>query len=730
MAISIDKNNTLFKIDTAQSSYILKIMPDGLVAHVYYGSWVDSADVSYLLRFVSRSFSGNPEGHFLDKAYSQDTLPQELGTYGVGDYRPDSLRIQLPNGAQACNFYYRSHRVFQGKPPLEGLPATYGEDAQTLALTLWDKVSQVECTLFYSVIAGYDAIIRSMQVKNGSDDTVYLNRALSCSMDFDHSDFDLITLRGRWGGERQLVRNPLHPGIQSVESTRGTSSHHYNPFLCLCDHQATETTGDCYGFSLVYSGNFLGQVEQTQLSNTRLVLGIHDSGFSWQLAPGDTFTAPEVVMVFSDQGLGHLSHTYHGLYRQHLCRGPYRDTPRPVLLNNWEATYFDFTREKILSLATKARDVGVELLVLDDGWFGKRNDDTSSLGDWVVNEEKLSGSLGALTADINALGLKMGLWFEPEMVSEDSDLYRAHPDWCLQIPGRYKQTSRCQLVLDFSRREVQDAIYDQLCAVLDGANIEYVKWDMNRHLTDVWSATLPANQQGEVAHRYVLGVYSLLDRLLNRYPHILWEGCSGGGGRFDPGMLYYTPQIWTSDNTDAIDRLTIQEGTSLVYPPSTMSAHVSACPNHQTHRSTPLETRGAVAFTGSFGYELDLGALSPEELDTIAQQIARYKHLRHLFATGVYHRLRSPQSGKDAAWCYVSQGKQQVHFTYIQIHKVANSPLVRVRLQGLDEGLQYKDEATGAIYSGRVLHCIGLCIPVLQGDAQAYTVVLQATTKR
>ncbi|MGB3721144.1 MAG: alpha-galactosidase, partial [Hyphomicrobiaceae bacterium] len=541
----------------------------------------------------------------------------------------------------ASELVYDSHRIVPGKPKLPGLPATYVErddEAETLEITMKDPASGLAVVLSYTVFEKWNAIARSARLINNGSTAIEVQRALSMSVDFAHDRYDLLQLSGAWARERYVHRRPLVPGLQAVESRRGSSSHVQNPFVALLERGADEDHGGVYGVSLVYSGNFTAGVEVDQFHSPRLFIGINPFDFGWRLEPGESFQTPEAVLVFSAEGLGGMSRKYHDLYRSRLCRGTFRDKTRPILVNNWEATYFNFDADKIEAIARAGKELGIELFVLDDGWFGKRDSDNSSLGDWFVDRRKLPNGLEDLVQRVRNLDMQFGLWFEPEMVSPDSELYRAHPDWCLHIEGRRRTEARQQLILDLSREDVQDYIVKTISGILSSAPITYVKWDMNRNMTEIGSAKLPPERQRETAHRYMLGLYSVLDRITSAFPHVLFESCSGGGGRFDPGMLYYMPQTWTSDNTDAISRLKIQYGTSIVYPVSAMGAHVSAVPNHQVGRVTPLETRGHVALSGNFGYELDLTKFTEEEKEIVKAQIALYKEIRHLVQFGDFYR--------------------------------------------------------------------------------------------
>lgn len=728
MPIQYDASARTFHLSTPKSSYVLGVSDHGFLVHYFYGGKISDNDLSYVYQPVNRSLSPNPNEE-AGRAFSLDHLPQEYPGNGTGDFRTPAVVIRTPGGHTATSFRYVSHRIMAGKPALAGLPATYAADSQadTLEILLKDAVSGAEAALVYTAFRSADVITRSVRIRNGSEGPLYLERVSSLAMDFDHMDYDLITLWGGWANERRKQRAPLRHGSQGMSSVRGASSPQANPFFAIVSPDAGESHGEVYGFNFVYSGNFLYEASCDQYSTTRVTMGIHPQDFEWMLASGETFTAPEVVCVYSGEGLGEMSRTYHRLYRDHLCRGPWKHARRPVLVNNWEATYFDFDGEKLIRIAEDAKALGIEMLVMDDGWFGARSSDDSSLGDWFVNEGKLKMPLSELADRVNALGLKFGIWFEPEMVSEKSRLYEAHPDWCLRVPGRELSRGRGQLVLDLSREDVQDYLFSCLSEILSGAKIAYVKWDMNRNITEAGSALLESRKQKEVFHRYILGVYALLERLLAAFPDLLLEGCASGGGRYDPGMLYYSPQIWTSDDTDAIERIGIQLGTSLCYPVSAMGAHVSVCPNHITGRTTPLETRGVVAMSGTFGFELDLTKLSDAEKAVMKRQTAEFKAYYDTISYGDLYRLTDWETNtRYAAWCFVSPEKDDVIFNFIQIRGEGNGPLYRIRLQGLDPKKRYRNSVDGRVFCGDTLLHSGLCIPMLTGDGVSYQCRLQA----
>lgn len=723
MAISC--NNQIFSLHTKHSTYQMKVDRDFLI-HTYYGPYVGDSDMSYLARCIDRGFSGNPDG-ITDKGYSLDTQLLEYPSYGTGDFRNDCLRVAYADGSQVTDLKYVSHEIKEGKYGLEGLPAMYQgeENVQTLEVVLQDVYKKLEVILYYGVFENLDVITRACKIVNKGEDKLNLLRAYSMCLDFNNKDMDFVHFYGRHAMERIMERTPLHHGIQSVGSRRGFSSHQHNPFVVLCAHDAGEDHGNCYGASFVYSGNFAAEAEVTQADCTRMTMGIHDAQFQFELQPQESFTAPEVMLSFSSEGLGTLSRNYHKAIRYHICRGKYKTARRPILINNWEATYFDFNTEKLLDIAREAKKLGIEMLVMDDGWFGKREDDVSGLGDWFVNEKKLGGKLKDLVDGVNEIGLKFGIWFEPEMISEDSDLYRAHPDWALKIPGRAPTRGRQQLVLDFSREDVRTYIFDRMCEILESSDIEYVKWDANRHLTDVWSALLPAERQGEVFHRFILGLYDFLEKITQRFPNVLFEGCSGGGGRFDAGMMYYHPQIWCSDDTDAVERLEIQYGTSFAYPVSTMGAHVSVCPNHQTGRSVSMKTRGVVAMSGTFGYELDITKLSEEDKQTVKEQIEAFKKYYDLIQNGDYYRLTDDgRKSPFVAWEFVSADKKEALLNVVVLRTKANPILNTVYARGLEADMMYQVEGSQEKFSGAALMNGGYPIPVMGDDYQAVQIHL------
>lgn len=705
MPITYDPNHRIFKLDAAGSTYALRIGAEGYLIHLYYGARIPDAafDDEYTFRDHFASFSpSNP--HLSSVCFSPDVDPLEYSGFNTGDFRPSAAAIRHASGDDAIDLRYAGHRLYAGKPALDGLPALFaGEDqAQTLEIDAEDKAAGIRVTLLYTVFEEESAMTRSVRVVNTSSRPAEIEKLMSLSFTLPVMDWDFVHLYGKWALERTVSRRALDHGTQSVSSRRGSSSHNHNPFAALAEHSATEDFGEVYGVNLVYSGNFLIEADVDFYGQTRINAGIHPDGFGWRLEPGEAFQSPEAVTVYTDGGLGEMSRIFHRLYRRHLIRGEWRDKKRPLLINSWEAAYFDFDADKLAEFARQAKELGIEMLVMDDGWFGRRNNDSCSLGDWQVNEDKLPGGLGALIERVNACGLKFGIWYEPEMISPDSDLFRQHPDWFLHIEGREPSIARSQYVLDMSRPEVRENIYAQMHAVLSRYPIDYVKWDFNRNLTEVGSAALPASRQKEVFHRFVLGTYELMNRITTDFPHLLLENCSGGGGRFDPGMLYYSPQIWASDNTDAIDRLGIQFGTSMAYPASTMGAHVSLNPR------AGIETKGLVALWGTFGYELDPSHLTAADKELVRRQVQAYHKYYSLIHEGELYRVISPFDDRwRAAWEFVSPDKGEMLFTCVTVRRPPNPAYIQ-RFKGLCPEKYYREEETGRVYSGTFLMNAGL----------------------
>ena len=718
MAITFNETTRIFTLTTAHTTYQMQADAQGYLLHLYYGART-AGEMDYLLNYGDRGFSGNPNSAGNDRTYSLDALPQEYPSLGTGDFRNYALNIENADGSQCCNPVYITHEIEAGKYTLKGLPFVRAEEneAETLKIILEDPVTKVELHLLYGVLEKEDIITRSVIIKNAGKAPVTVKKAQSACLDFLHGDYDLIKFHGRHAMERNMERMPVSHESIRIGSRRGTSSHQYNPGVILVGKNTNEDSGSCYGMLFVYSGNFLVEAEKDQYDQTRIQMGLTDELFAYPLEAGAEFTAPEVILSYTNKGLSRLSQQYHHCIMNHICQGKYVHANRPVLINSWEAAYFDFTGDTIVELAKEAKALGIDMVVMDDGWFGKRNDDNSSLGDWYVNEEKLGGTLTKLIERVNAEGVKFGIWIEPEMVSEDSDLYREHPEWAITIPGRKPVRSRNQLVLDFSRKEVRDEIFKRICAVLDQGNVEYIKWDMNRSLADIYAPN--------VTYDYVLGVYDFLEKLTNRYPDILIEGCSGGGGRFDAGMLYYTPQIWCSDNTDAINRTRIQYGTSFFYPVAAMGSHVSAVPNHQTGRVTSMHTRGVAAMSGTFGYELNPALLNAKEKAEIRAQLAQYREYQELIREGDYYRLSNPFQDNFAAWMVVSDDRSKALVSVIRLTAEANPSAAYVTLKGMEEDAFYREKTTGKVYPGAALMEAGILLPAAVSEYEAYQIALE-----
>lgn len=724
MAITV--KDKIFNLETENTLYQMKVDRFGVLNHLWYGEKTDCC-MDYLLDYPDAGFSGNIYEAENERTYSLNTLPQEYSTSGVGDFRISAISVTHEDGSNALDLRVREYQIKKGKYEIPGLPAVYAkeDEAETLEITLKDTATETLVILRYGVLEKEDIITRSVEVKNLGNTPIVINKVHSMCLDIPYGDWEWMHFYGRHTMERQAERVPVLHGISESSSSRGTSSHHQNPAVLLCEKDCTETNGHCIGAALMYSGGFQAQVEKDQLEQVRLVMGIHPDTFEWTLEAGEAFYTPEVILSCSTTGFAKLSQNFHHIIRNHVCRGTYQLSSRPVLINNWEATYFDFNEEKILNIARQASKLGIDMMVLDDGWFGKRDDDCSGLGDWFVNEKKLNGGLKALVEKINAMGMKFGLWFEPEMVSEDSDLYRNHPDWAIQIPGRKPMRSRYQLVLDMSNPEVVDYLYGVMSAILRENHIEYVKWDMNRSISDWYTATLSRGRQMEMPHRYVLGLYELLEKLTSEFPDVLFEGCSGGGGRFDAGMMYYCPQIWCSDDTDAHERTFIQYGTSFFYPTSTVGSHVSAVPNHQTGRITSIETRGVVAMAGSFGYELDLNQLSEEEKAVVAKQVTHYKEYQSLIYNGDYYRLANPFEDGMSAWSWISEDKKTILVQGVLFRAKPNVLRKTLRLMGLEAKKNYKIAGTEEVYTGVALMSGGVLLQRAVGDDVSFEIVLE-----
>lgn len=720
--ITFDEKNKVFHLHNDQISYLISIEDGGTLSHLYFGKSIKAYHGELRYPRLDRGFSGNLPGS-LDRTFSKDSLPQEYSSAGEMDFRTPAMIVRQPDGSNAVFLTYENYQIVPGKPELKGLPHAWvknKDEAETLIITLKDKFSELRFDLLYTIYRDRSVIVRSTKVRNAGKETVKIEKVASMQMDFVDRDFDMITLPGAHAHERRVERNKVNQGIHVYSSIRGTSSHQMNPFVALADPDTNEFDGDAYGFAFVYSGNHKFEVEKDPYAQTRIVVGINDYNFSWKLNAQDSFQTPEVLMVYSDQGLNKMSQAFHSIIHDRIMRSKYKDRVRPIVVNNWGATYFDFDEDKLKPIVDKAKELGIEMFVLDDGWFDHRDDDNSSLGDWQVFKKKFPNGLGHFADYVHQQGLKFGLWFEPEMISIDSNLYQKHPNYLMHVPGRTPSPARNQYLLDLGREEVRNNIFNQMKEILDSGKIDYIKWDMNRHLSDIYQADLPADQQGEVYHRYVLGLYDLLEKIVDRYPDLLIEGCSGGGGRFDAGMAYYNPQIWASDDSDAIDRLTIQYGTSLVYPQSMMTSHVSVSPNEQNGRITPFKTRGIVAMWGDLGYELDLTKLSEEDKKAVAKQVAEYKQIRKVTQYGTFYRLKNAQTIDQCAWETVSSDKNEVVLSTVKVMASAQPYFTKTKLVGLDPNKHYEDQATHQVYGGDELMNLGIYDPVEHGDFMAY----------
>lgn len=712
MPIIFHKNTKEFHLYNDEISYIFCILRNGQPGQIYYGRKIkDRESFQHLIEYSMRDMA--PCTYEGDRTFSMEYLKQEYPSYGHGDMREPAYEILQEDGSRITEFTFEDYVILKGKRKLEGLPAVYtesDEEAETLEIYLRDRVMNTKIILSYTIFENLPVIIRNTRFVHEGESSIVLERAMSLNLDLPDDRYEMVELTGAWARERYVKTAPLHEGIQAIYSMRGHSSHQFNPFFALKRPETTEDAGEAIGISLVYSGNFLGQTAVDTFGVARAMIGIHPEGFSWTLKKGETFQTPEAVLVYSGEGLGKMSRTFHRLYRKRLARGYWRDRVRPVVINNWEATFMNFTEEKILKFAETARQLGVEMMVLDDGWFGHRDDDTSSLGDWYPDLKKLPQGIRGLAEKIENMGMKFGLWIEPEMVNKDSRLYEEHPDWVIRVPYREACHGRNQFVLDFSKEEVVDYIGDQISGILRNAPVSYIKWDMNRSISEAFSQGRKAEEQGKLFHRHILGVYRLYERLTSEFPEVLFESCASGGARFDPGMLYYAPQCWTSDNTDAVERLRIQYGTSFVYPLSSMGCHVSEAPNQQTFRNTPLSTRAETAYFGCFGYEMDLDTLTEEEKEEVKEQIQYYKRIRKLVMDGTFYRLISPFEGDEAAWMVVSEDKRHALAGYYRMRQPANAPLKRLTLKGLDPDVRYQIRETGLEAYGDELMRAGMTI--------------------
>ena len=722
MSVTFNEEKKIFRLDTEKSTYVMGVSPEGFLGHIYYGDRLFMEADNYLLRMEEPPYT--PSVNKREKSAFLDFFPMEYPTGGIGDYRESCLNIRNAAGNMGCELHYTGHEIYKGKKGLKGLPASFAteDEAETLEITLKDADLDLEVVLSYTAFEKENVITRSVRVQNQGKEDLRIEKILSACLDMDNENFSMLSLHGTWARERHIQTGELHYGKQVISSARGESSHQEHPFIALVTNGTEQENGKVYAMHFVYSGNFMAETELCQFDNLRMTMGINPEEFSWLLTPGEEFQAPEVVIVYSGNGLGAMTRSYHDFYRNHLIRSKFKYEKRPILINNWEATYFDFNTDKLLDIAREAKKCGIEMLVMDDGWFGKRNSDNCSLGDWKVNEEKITGGLKHLVDEVNKIGLQFGIWFEPEMISPDSDLYRAHPDWAFAIPGRVPNHSRNQLVLDMTREDVREYLLERLTTIVHDAKIDYVKWDMNRSVCDVYSHVAAQNRNGELYHRYVLGVYDLLERFLAACPDLLLEGCSGGGGRYDAGMMYYSPQIWCSDNTDAINRLSIQYGSSFFYPISTVGSHVSVCPNHQTGRVTPFRTRGDVALAGSFGYEMDLNKISEEEKEMVKEQVAAMHEYYELTHEGLYYRLTGLKKQDFMAWEFVAKDQSRALLTIVKTDAEGNMLPVHTKVCGLAEDKLYRCSLDQEVRLGRTWNRAGLTLHQVLGEYESIRV--------
>lgn len=719
MSIQVNTSNRLFHLQTKHTSYVFHVIEDGSLGQLYYGPKIPFKDDYANLNTREEHDCTNTRTDE-DVEFQAELLKQEYAGLGKGDYRYPAFQITYPNGSRTSEFQYRDYELKDGKARLTGLPSTFADDSndsQTLTVKLAD--GDLELQLHYTVFADEDVIVRSTTFVNHGK-TVFLNRALSAQLDLPDANYDFIQFAGSWSRERHLHRSHLRPGTQSISSLRTASSHQENPFFMLARPHTDNNQGAVFGFNFVYSGNFLDSVEVDQFDTTRVLIGINPDEFGWKLNSGDSFQTPEVIFSYTDNGFNALSQQLGAFYAQHLINPHFAHQERPILINNWEATFMDFTEDKLMPIVERAKELGIEMFVLDDGWFGHRDDDRSSLGDWFVDEKKFNHGIAGFAKRVHDLDMKFGLWFEPEMISIDSKLYQTHPEWMIKTPGRGQTPGRHQFVLDMSRQEVVDYLFGLMSHIIQDAKLDYIKWDMNRNITEMYGADLPADQQLEFSHRYILGVYDLYDRLTKAFPDVLFESCASGGGRFDLGMMYYAPQAWCSDDTDAVERIKIQDGTSYGYTPSMWGAHVSAVPNDQVGRLTSIDMRAKVAYFGAFGYELDVTELSDEEQATIKQQVAFYKQYRKLFQFGTFYRLETPDTSDNVyGWETVSPDKQTAIGMRYQILNGANPAYIRYYFKGLDPERRYTVNDGSEVFSGAELMNAGYFVPRVMNRLQS-----------
>lgn len=715
MSIHVNEEHKLFHLQTAKTSYIFKILENGNAGQLYYGPQIPvKKDYPNL---ASREEHDCTNTLTVDQSdFQLELIKQEYAGLGKGDYRYPAYQITYPNGSRTSEFEYTGYEVADGKERLKNMPSAFddqGDDSQTLTVTFKDELANLVLQLHYTVFEKEDVIVRSATFINRGQEAVTLDRALSLQLDLPDHDYDMLQFSGSWARERHLIRTPLRSGIQSIGSLRVASSHQQNPFFALARPHTDNHQGAAFGFNFIYSGNFIDSVEVDQFDTTRVLVGINPDDFGWKLANGESFQTPEAMMTYTSDGLNQMSQQLGAFYQDHLINQHFAHQDRPILINNWEATFMDFNEAKLMKIVEQADKLGIEMFVLDDGWFGHRDDDKSSLGDWFVDQKKFSNGISGFADRVHDKGMKFGLWFEPEMISVDSKLYEKHPDWMIATPGRQGTPARNQYVLDMTRQEVVDYLFEHMSAIIKQTKLDYIKWDMNRNITEMYGAKLPADQQLEFPHRYILGVYQLYARLTEAFPKVLFESCASGGGRFDLGMMYYAPQAWCSDDTDAIERIKIQDGTSYGYTQNMWGAHVSAVPNDQVGRLTSLDTRAAVAYFGDFGYELDITKMAADELATIKKQVAFYKQYRHLFQFGKFYRLDNPDTNNDNVygWQVVNEDRSEAILARFQILNGANPAYIRVYFAGLDPEATYTVNDGQERISGAELMNAGYFVP-------------------
>lgn len=715
MSIHVNEEHKLFHLQTAKTSYIFKILENGNAGQLYYGPQIPvKKDYPNLASREERDCTNTLTVDQSD--FQLELIKQEYAGLGKGDYRYPAYQITYPNGSRTSEFEYTGYEVADGKERLKNMPSAFddqGDDSQTLTVTFKDELANLVLQLHYTVFEKEDVIVRSATFINRGQEAVTLDRALSLQLDLPDHDYDMLQFSGSWARERHLIRTPLRSGIQSIGSLRVASSHQQNPFFALARPHTDNHQGAAFGFNFIYSGNFIDSVEVDQFDTTRVLVGINPDDFGWNLTNGESFQTPEAVMTYTSDGLNRMSQQLGAFYQDHLINQHFAHQDRPILINNWEATFMDFNEAKLMKIVEQADKLGIEMFVLDDGWFGHRDDDKSSLGDWFVDQKKFSNGISGFADRVHDQGMKFGLWFEPEMISVDSKLYEKHPDWMIATPGRQGTPARNQYVLDMTRQEVVDYLFEHMSAIIKQTKLDYIKWDMNRNITEMYGAKLPADQQLEFPHRYILGVYQLYARLTEAFPKVLFESCASGGGRFDLGMMYYAPQAWCSDDTDAVERIKIQDGTSYGYTQNMWGAHVSAVPNDQVGRLTSLDTRAAVAYFGDFGYELDITKMAADELATIKKQVAFYKQYRHLFQFGKFYRLDNPDTNNDNVygWQVVNEDRSEAILARFQILNGANPAYIRVYFAGLDPEVTYTVNDGQERFSGAELMNAGYFVP-------------------